>query len=155
MMRATQLLGIGALTLGLLAPRTVSAQHVRVGTRAGRGAFTGRVIVGEHYDHFGHARLDVSRRPVRTYRSYAYGYGYQPAPRAVFIQRFGAPYGRAWGWWTNRGFVRVMVWEDDAGNYYDYADAGRPNLREVTVYERDGRYYQPAVADEGADPVDR
>jgi hypothetical protein len=47
---------------------------------------------------------------------------------------------RGHGWWRHRGYRAVTAWyDDDRDRYYDHLD--RDGLREVVIYERDGRYY--------------
>jgi hypothetical protein len=49
---------------------------------------------------------------------------------------------RGYGWWRNRGYHAVTVWYDiDRDRYYDHRERYRDGLREVVIYERNGRYY--------------
>lgn len=141
-MRVTHLLGVGALMLGLTAAPTLSAQRVAIGVRFGGGPVAGRVFFGRRawYPRYYPAPYP---RPVIID---AYG----PGPRYVVVDRLRVPRGRAWGWWRHHGYLQATLWAGDDGRYYDRDDA-RPGLREVTVYQRDGRYYQPDGDYDGGD----
>ncbi|HEU4699067.1 MAG TPA: hypothetical protein VFS40_07805 [Gemmatimonadales bacterium] len=68
------------------------------------------------------------------------------APRVVTVER-AAPRGWARPVWVQRGYRPVTIWYVD-GRYYDRYDpfwergVRRVVVREVVVYERDGRYYR-------------
>lgn len=133
-MRATRLLGPIVLVGGLVATRPAAAQRVSVGMTFGDGPVWGRVYVGPR-DGYRWYHRDMYQRPVVVDAYGAY-------PRDVEVRRLRAPHGRAWGWWRQHGYGQANLWVDDGGRYYDRDDDRAGHLREVTVYQRDGRYYQ-------------
>ncbi len=65
------------------------------------------------------------------------------APRVIIVERVRHPRGHAYGYWKKHGYRPVQIYYDAAyGRYYDRYDRYHPGLREVTVWERDGRYYR-------------
>ena len=133
-MRATRLLGPIVLVGGLVATRPAAAQRVTVGMTFGDGPVWGRVYVGPR-DGYRWYHRDLDRRPVVVD-------AYDDYPRDVEVERLRVPRGRAWGWWRQHGYGQANLWVDDGGRYYDRDDDRAGHLREVTVYQRDGRYYQ-------------
>lgn len=123
------------LILALLAllPGTLPAQQIVADISLGHGPITGRVIVGDPYPHYHHSVIVV--RP---------GYPYRPVYRAVVVrERY-----RGHGWYRHHGYRTVRIWYDaDRRAYYDRYDRDYPGLREVIVYERDGRYYRDGRPD--------
>lgn len=62
----------------------------------------------------------------------------RPVYREVAVARMH----RGHGWWRTRGYHAIRVWYDvDRDRYYDHGDRYRDGLREVVIYERDGRFY--------------
>lgn len=108
-------------------PAPAAAQHVTADIRIGSGPVGGRIIVGEPIHRYSHTIVEVAPR----------GYG-RPAYREVAVSRMH----RGYGWWRNRGYRTITVWYDAGGDrYYDHGSRYRDGLREVVIYERDGRYY--------------
>lgn len=108
-------------------PTLASAQRVTADIRIGSGPVAGRIVVGEPY-HRG-----ISEVGARDYDRYGYG--------EVVVYRVH----RGYGWWRNRGYRAVTVWYDaDRNRYYDRLGRydRRDGLREVVIYQRDGRYYR-------------
>lgn len=108
-------------------PTLASAQRVSADIRIGTGPVDGRIVVGEPYHHGSIAVGD------RNYDRHGYG--------EVVVYRVH----RGYGWWRNRGYRAVTVWYDaDRDRYYDRRSRmdRRDGLREVVIYERDGRYYR-------------
>ncbi len=109
---------IAAMVASIL-PQAAAAQRVVADVRIGSGPVAGHIIVGDPYDHYPryHAR---------------------PVYREVIVY----PVHRGHGWWRNRSYRAVRVWYDsDYDRYYDRDSQYRDGLREVVIYERDGRYY--------------
>ncbi|HEU4763808.1 MAG TPA: hypothetical protein VFS28_04100 [Gemmatimonadales bacterium] len=139
-MRVRILLGAGAVALAALTLTTpLAAQRVEVGVAFRDGPVGARVVYGDRDGWYHGRRWVVTRRPVR--------YDDDDYARVVYVEPVRAPRGYARGWWAHHGFVVATVWTDDDGRYYDRYDGRVGNLREVRVYERDGRYYQPQAGD--------
>jgi hypothetical protein len=104
-----------AVTLGA-AP--LHAQTVDAGVVIHSGPVTGHVVVGEP-------------PPVVVY---------EPAREIVVVEHIHVPHGNAHGWWKKHGYHPVTRYYD-GDSYYARPYKGGAELREVVVYERDGRYY--------------
>lgn len=115
------LLSTAALALGLVALPEAKAQTIRA-----------EVIIGE--PHYRDRVVHVYDRPVRRHVVHRY---YEP--RVIVVNRYHP--GRARGHYKHHGrdYRAVRAWYDrDRRVYYD---GYRSGLREVTVYQIDGRYY--------------
>jgi hypothetical protein len=115
-----------ALSLGLVALPEANAQVIRAEVIIGHPYYRDRVV--HVYDR------PVRRRVVHRYE-----------PRVIVVDRYHP--GRARGHYKHhsRGFRSVRAWYDrDRAVYYD---GYRHGLREVTIYELDGRYYDNYRAD--------
>jgi hypothetical protein len=78
---------------------------------------------------------------------------YRRAPeRVIVVERVHRRHGRHAHQWRKHGYHAVTVYYRD-GRYYDRYVRGWPAMREVVVYERDGRYYREC--DDGRDWDDR
>ena len=64
----------------------------------------------------------------------------EPVREVVVIERVHVPKGNAYGWWRKNGYRQVTVYYD--GDRYYSRRIARPGLREMVVYQRNGRYYQ-------------
>ncbi len=126
-MRTGGLVGAIVLGLGLAAPRA-PAQVVEAGVVIRSGPVAGHVVIGPP------PPVVVYREPARVVVVERY------APRVIVVREVHVPRGRAYGWWKKHGYRRVVVYYDGHA-YYDRWVDGRPGIREVVVYERDGRYY--------------
>ncbi len=106
-----------ALLLAL--PGALAAQRVVADIAIGQGPVQGHIIIGDRY----HPRPDYryhSGRTVIVYRTH-----------------------RGHGWYRRHGYRAIRVWYDPAyDRYYERRDGYRRGLREVMLYERDGRYYR-------------
>jgi len=118
------LLSTAALALGLIALPEAKAQTIRA-----------EVIIGDPYYRDRDYRdrvVHVYDRPVRRVVVHRY------EPRVIVVNRYHP--GRARGHYKHgRDYRAVRAWYDrDRRVYYD---GYRSGLREVTVYQIDGRYY--------------
>lgn len=137
MQNRTHLFTLAAL---LLIPAAAPAQHVVADIRIGEGPISGRLFLGDPYGPTAHVIVDA-RRP-------APGYHHRPTYREIVVYRAH----RGHTWWHANHYRSVRVWYDaDRDCYYDHAYGDSRRLREVTLYERDGRYYR----DDGYDRDDR
>ena len=127
------LLCTAALALGAAALPEANAQTIRA-----------EVIIGDPY--YRDRVVHVYDRPVRRVVVHRY------EPRIIVVDRYHR--GRARGHYKHgRGYRSVRAWYDrDRRVYYD---GYRPGLREVTVYQIDGRYYDDYRADYRDDRYDR
>jgi hypothetical protein len=64
---------------------------------------------------------------------------YQRPARVIVVERF--RHHRHHRHWKRHGYRQVTVYYRD-GRYFDRYDRRHPRMREVMVYERDGRYYR-------------
>jgi hypothetical protein len=104
----------------LALPNTASAQRVMADISIQDGPVAGRIIVG----HPGY------RHPH---------YDYVPRYHVVAVYRAH----RRHEWFRHHGFRVIRIWYDgDRDRYYDDVRGPRGHLREVVVYERNGRYYR-------------
>jgi hypothetical protein len=123
-------IAVGTMAIGLaLTASPAQAQMVEAGVVIRSGPVYGHVVVGEP------APVVVySEPPRRVVVVHPY------APRVIFVEPVRWPRGRAYGWWRNQ--YRPIVVYYDGDHYYDGWFSGRPGLRRVEVYQRDGRYYR-------------
>jgi hypothetical protein len=125
-MRSTSL-ALAALA-ALSIPNAAAAQRIVADISLQQGPVTGRIVIGDPYPYGPHTVVaayprDHDRREYRT----------------VTVYRVH----RGPGWYGHHGFRRARVWYDaDRGRYYDRYTAPYAGLREIVVYERDGRYYR-------------
>jgi hypothetical protein len=121
-----------ALMAAPLHGQRVSAEVVVRG-----GPVAGRVVVGERYPAYRHRELyrrHPGRRVVVAERYH---------PRVIVVERFDRHHGKPWKrdkYWK-RGYRLVTVYYID-GRYYDRFDTYYPDVQEVVVYERNGRFYR-------------
>ena len=120
----------GSLVLASIgATRPLSAQRVIADIRIGGGPVAGHVIIGDRGD----------------YRPRPRGYEYERA-RVIRVERVSfRDRGRRNGWFKDfRRHARIVVvyYDRRDDRYYDRY-YGRGGLREIEVYERDGRFYRP------------
>jgi hypothetical protein len=119
-----------ALALGLLTSEA-KAQVIRA-----------EVIIGDPY--YRDRVVHVYDRPVRRVVAHRY------VPRVIVVNRFHRGRGH---FKHGRGYRSVRAWYDrDRRVYYD---GFRPGLREVTVYQVDGRFYDNYRDDYREDRRDR
>ena len=121
------------LLLGLSLPlASVQAQRVSADFRVFDGPVSAHVVVGRRPDYprsFSSHPLSIRRVAVAE----------RDHPRVIVVERLH----RGRGYWRHHGFRRFIAYYDqDGGTYYDRYDHRFPALREVAVYERDGRYYR-------------
>lgn len=99
--------------LALVAPKVAQAQDVSAEVVIHQGPVAARVVVGPRYPVYHTERVIVVERGPRHSRG-----------------------------WQGHEYRRTTVWYDPRGNrYYDRYNA-RPGLREVVVYQCDGRYFR-------------
>jgi len=122
---------VAAVLLG--APLTLRAQHVSADIAIGSGPVSGRILIGDPYPH---RDVVVHRHPA-----------YRPVYREVIIIREH----RGHGWYRRHGYRPVRVWYDATHHHYYTVHPGRnySGLREIEVYERDGRYVHEVRDDYG------
>jgi len=65
----------------------------------------------------------------------------EPVREVIVVERVHVPRGNAYGWWKKHGYTQVTVYSD-GDRYYSRRLDRHPGLREVVVYQREGRYYQ-------------
>jgi hypothetical protein len=65
----------------------------------------------------------------------------EPVREVIVVERLHVPRGNAYGWWKKHGYREVTVYSD-GDRYYSRRLDRHPGLREVVVYQREGRYYQ-------------
>jgi hypothetical protein len=113
---------VAAVLLGT--PLVLSAQHVTADIAIGSGPVSGRILIGDPYPHHD---VVVHRHPA-----------HRPVYREVIIIRGH----RGHGWYRRHGYRTVRVWYDATHHAYYSVHPGRnySGLREIEVYERDGRY---------------
>lgn len=122
-MQRTRPLVLAAAAL-LLLPGAAHAQRVVADIAIQDGPLTGHVIIGQ---------------PPAYHREVIRDRYHRPEPRVIVIYRRGYDD----GWYHRRGYRVIRVWYDARyDRYYDRYDGRYPGLREMTVYERDGRYYR-------------
>jgi hypothetical protein len=117
------------IALGLaVAASPAKAQQVSAGIGVIDGPLTAHILIGQPY--YPRPVAVVPRRWV-VVGPYA--------PRLIVVERVH----RGVGFWRHHGFNRVSAYYDrDNDRYYDRYDRRYAGLREVELYERDGRYYR-------------
>lgn len=118
-MKATILAGGIAATLALVA-LPLRAQTVEGGVVVQSGPVAAHVEVG-------------SPPPAVVYAA--------PAREVIVVEHVHVPHGKAHGWWKKHGYRQVTVYYD-GDRYYSRRLEGRPGLREIVIYQREGRYYE-------------
>lgn len=110
----------------LAAPVTLAAQRVSADIAIGGGPVSGRILIGDPYPYY-HGDVAVRHYPR-----------YRPAYREVVILRGH----RGHGWYRRHGYHPVRAWYDAPRRFYyhDRPIHGRPGLREIVLWEREGRY---------------
>lgn len=121
----------GSLLSGLVFTASLSAQQVAANVYVRGGPIAGHVIVDHGYSTYRRPeyRHPDARRVVVVERH---------APRVIVVERVRAHRHR--NYWGRHGYRPVTLFYV-AGRYYDRWIAG-PRVREIVVYERDGRYYE-------------
>ena len=110
------LVALAALTI----PTVAEAQHVAADIGIRQYPIEAHLVIG--HPHF-----------------YAPRHYYQPVYNAVPVYRIHPGYRR----YRRHQFRPVRVWYDaDRDCYYDRYDRHARGLREIVVYERNGRYYR-------------
>ena len=118
---------VSSLLAGLaltVAAVPLHAQRVEAGVVLHGGPVAGHVIVRDGYSTY---RRPVTRRVIVVER-----------PRIVAVERVHRH--RPARHWSRRGYYPVTLYYWD-GHYYDRRIGHRHGVREVVVWERDGRYY--------------
>jgi hypothetical protein len=122
----TATLGFGLLTTAVPAQGQVRAEVI-----FGSYPVSGRVTLGDPYYY--HDRV------VRVYPRYSRRVVVQRyAPRVIVVERYHRGRGH-YKHFRHNAFHPTRVWYDP--HRVVYYDGYRPGLREVTVYQLDGRYY--------------
>ncbi len=117
------------LTLGgiaLLATLVVAPLRAQTSVDAGVTVHSGGTTVGGHVNTGSPPPVVVVREPMRE---------------VIVVEHIHAPRGHAKGWWRKRGYREIRVYSDGE-SYYAHRIERRPGLREVVVFEREGRYYR-------------
>jgi hypothetical protein len=125
----------GSLLATLLAAVPAAGQNVAADVLVHSGPVVGQVTVGDAYARYRRRQVViVHRRPAARPVVVVERY----APRVVVVERLhGHRSSRAW---ARQGYRPVTLYYRD-GRYYDYWSARWPTAAEVVVYERGGRYY--------------
>jgi hypothetical protein len=121
----------GSLLAALALVTPLHGQQVSGSVVIRSGPVAGRVIVGNGYSTY--------RRPVVVYRR-------APA-RVIVVERVTRRHPGHVRDWRRRGYRQATLWYY-GGRYYDQRARGWPAMREVVVYERDGRFFQDPAADD-------
>jgi hypothetical protein len=108
--------------LSLVAP--LHGQQVAADVVVRSGPVAGHVVIGDRYSTY--------RRPV-VYRR-------EPA-RVIVVERVRQHRNQHARQWRRYGYRPVTLYYVD-GRYYDRYVRGRHDVREIVVYERDGRFYR-------------
>jgi hypothetical protein len=93
----------------------------------------------------GHVSTGPERAPVVVRE--------QPVREVIVVERMNVPRGRAKGWWRKQGYREVRVYSDGE-RYYSRRVDRRPQLTEIVVFEREGRYYRWDDGDRRGDDRD-
>jgi hypothetical protein len=120
----------GIALMVVLGAMPVSAQ---TSVDAGVEVHSGGTSVGGHVSTGSPPPTVIVREPVRE---------------VIVVERRQMPRGRAKGWWRRQGYREVRVYSD-GDSYYGRRIERRPGLREVVIYEREGRYYRWDEGDDG------
>ena len=125
----------GSLVATLLTAAPAAAQNVAADVLVHSGPVVGQVTVGDAYARYRRrAVVIVHRRPVARPVVIVERY----APRVVVVERLHGH--RSSRVWARQGYRPVTLYYRD-GRYYDYWSERWPTAAEVVVYERGGRYY--------------
>ncbi|MBK9691816.1 MAG: hypothetical protein IPO73_09080 [Gemmatimonadetes bacterium] len=123
----------------LTMPAAAQAQHIVADIGIQQGPVSGHVVIGS--PGYVRPRAHIEIRPV-----------YHPSPAARTVVVYRQSYGR--DWYHRRGYRTVRVWYDgDRDRYYDRYDERCAGLREVEVYEHDGRYVRDDARNDYRDRV--
>src|SRR3954451_5939827 len=124
----------GSLLATLFAAAPAAAQNVAADVLVHGGSVVGRVTVGDAYARYRRRPVViVHRRPAARPVVVVERY----VPRVVVVERVhGHRSSRAW---ARQGYRPVTLYYRD-GRYYDYWSGRCPTAAEVVVYERGARY---------------
>ncbi|MFL5518838.1 MAG: hypothetical protein ACJ8DJ_21990 [Gemmatimonadales bacterium] len=125
----------GSLLATLFVAAPAAAQNVAADVLVHSGGVVGQVTVGDTYARYRRRPVViVHRRPAARPVVVVERY----APRVVVVERLhGHRSSRAW---ARQGYRPVTLYYRD-GRYYDYWSERWPTATVVVVYERGGRYY--------------
>lgn len=115
----------GSLLAALSLVASLHGQQVAAGVVVRSGPVAGHVVIGDDYSTY--------RRPVVVYRR-------APA-RVIVVERMHHRRHRHEYQWRRHGYRPVTLYYA-GGRYYDRYVRGGPAVREIVVYERDGRFYR-------------
>jgi hypothetical protein len=134
----------GSLLTALSLVAPLQGQQVAADVVVRSGPVAGRVVIGDGYSTY--------RRPVVVYRRAPERVIVveRAAPRMVVVERVHRRHGWRAHQWRKHGYHAVTVYYRD-GRYYDRYFRDWPAMREVVVYERNGRYYRPCDDDREGD----
>ena len=125
----------GSLLAALLAAAPAAAQNVAADVLGHSGPVVGQVTVGDAYATYRRRpAVIVHRRPVARPVVVVERY----APRVVVVERLHRH--RSSRAWSRQGYRPVTLYFRD-GRYYDSWSERWPHADEIVVYERGGRYY--------------
>ncbi len=120
---------MGGIALALTLHSPAAAQMVEAGVVIRSGPVAGHVVITDR-----EPRYHYPERRVVVVERYA--------PQVIVVEHGRAHRGR--GWWKKHGYRPVVVYYDvRRGRFYDRRDRDRRGIREVVVYEGNGRYYWP------------
>ena len=123
----------GSLLSGLvLIAFPMQAQQVSADVVLRSGPVAGRIAVGEGYSTYGRQPVVYRRPPGRRIVVVE-----RPVARLIVVDRVHRH--RPANFWRRHGFRPVTLYYVH-GRYYD-RPVHRPYVRQVTVWERDGRFY--------------
>jgi hypothetical protein len=149
-MRSSLRVGLVSLTGLIFSALPLAAQRISGEVVLAQGPVAARIEVRDRPVYYSPIYRRPRREVILERREVVY------APRVIVVERRHFPHGRARGWWRKEGFQRAIVWIDVDGRYYDHdyrrdyehdyrrdsdREYDRRPLRPVTVYERDGQYY--------------
>lgn len=123
----------GSLLTALTLTVPLQAQQVAADVVLRSGPVAGHVVIGDGYSTY--------RRPV-VYRTPARVIVVERVrPRIVVVESMAHRNHGFARTWRQHGYRQVVVYYLD-GRYYDRSVRGWPEMREVVVYERNGRLYR-------------
>lgn len=132
----------GSLLAALTLAAPLSGQQVAADVVLRGGPIAGHVMIGDAYSTYRRPVVVYRRAPERVVVVERY------APRVVMVERVrGHGYGRHW---RKQGYQPVTLYYLD-GRFYDREVREWPPMREVTVYQRNGRFYSFCGHDDGWD----
>jgi hypothetical protein len=135
----------GSLLAALTLAVPLHGQQIAADVVLRSGPVAGHVVIGDGYSTY--RRPVVYRRaPERVVIVERY------APRVVVVERVHGQ-GR-WRHWREQGYRPVTLYYLD-GRYYDRSVRGWPQMHEVVVFERDGRFYRVVEPRDREDNCDR